>query len=321
VAFAPIIPEEASFGVGLFLVFMAFVFLVAMRAAYSMTFGYIFSQIARLIRALPSVGVFGHGLSFDFLATPFEKVDNYVYHALGAGIAQTEHAWHKLILWNTYVLTKTADEIALLSYDTLAALRIVHAKTSPAAIQSATRPFVQHYVATLPPVKIAARPETKQAADGYAALTARVAKLEHEIAHVHSTTVVIPATGARTLPADATATASTPVVLPAPRTADLERGLEWTKEQVRKLGKLGTVAGLLGLGAAVLGRLGLGWLRCSRVGQTGRQLCGMDQSLLESLLADTLLIVGTISLVEFAEGMQQVTADVIGPIRTFWRAA
>ena len=124
---APLIPEEASFGVGLFLAFCAFLFLVTMRAAYSMTFGLIFATIAKAIRALPSVSLGFTRIGFGFIAAPFEAIDNTVYNALGRGIVQTEHAWHKLILWNAYILSKTGDEIASLSYDTLAALHIVHA--------------------------------------------------------------------------------------------------------------------------------------------------------------------------------------------------
>jgi hypothetical protein len=43
--------------------------------------------------------------------------------------------------------------------------------------------------------------------------------------------------------------------------------------------------------------------------------------LLDSLLADTTLILGTVSLVEFAQGMRGVTAEAVPLIRRFWRAA
>jgi hypothetical protein len=72
--------------------------------------------------------------------------------------------------------------------------------------------------------------------------------------------------------------------------------------------------------AAVLARLGLGWTRCTKVGRLGNTACGLDDSLLESLLADALLIVGSLSLVEFAESMTEVTELVAVPIRDFWRA-
>lgn len=321
----PAVGAEAGLGVGLLLTFAAFCGALLLRACWAATFGLIFSEIARAFHKIPKIGarVFGVGAQLDLgglLAKPFETVDNLVYHALGVLIAQTEHAWHKIIGWMAYILTATGEEIASLSYDTLAALHIVHQKVSPAAIQAATRPFVQHYVATLPAVHVALRPATKVAADHYPALQARVARLEHELSHVHSSTIVLPAP-AGTIPRTKAPAATTPVVLPAPRVGEIDRALDWTKGQIGKLRKIATVAGIVGLTAAALGRLGLGWTRCSKVGKVGKQLCGMDEQLLGALLADTLLIVGTVSLVEFAQGMQGVVGEFEKPVRAFWRAA
>lgn len=91
--------------------------------------------------------------------------------------------------------------------------------------------------------------------------------------------------------------------------------------RLRKVEKALTVAGAAALVGAALARLGLGWLRCPRVGSVGKRACGMNYDLLESLLADTLIVAGTVSLVEFAREMQAVTADAEGIIRRFWRAA
>jgi len=79
------------------------------------------------------------------------------------------------------------------------------------------------------------------------------------------------------------------------------------------------------IGALVfaLGRIGAGWVRCSNVRRLGRTVCGMDHDLLESLLADTLAIVGTVSLVEFirdAQAVEGVALDALGGfIREFPR--
>lgn len=83
---------------------------------------------------------------------------------------------------------------------------------------------------------------------------------------------------------------------------------------------LGSTA-FAGAVAYALSRIGAGWVRCSNVRRAGRNVCGMDATLLESLLADTLLVVGTLSLVEFAEEMQGVTETAVRPITTFWRAS
>lgn len=110
---------------------------------------------------------------------------------------------------------------------------------------------------------------------------------------------------------------------------DLPRLRERTRAAEQEIGRLWRYvrkrAVPIGIGAGVgaiafaLGRLGLGWLRCSRVGKAGRSICGMDQGLLESLLADSLLIVGSLSLVEFAREMVDVTDAAVRPIQSFWR--
>lgn len=83
----------------------------------------------------------------------------------------------------------------------------------------------------------------------------------------------------------------------------------------------GVIAAGIGLGALAyaLGRLGLGWLRCSNVKRAGKRVCGMDHSLLESMLADTLAIVGTVSLVEFIRDAQAVEAVALDALSGFIR--
>jgi hypothetical protein len=83
--------------------------------------------------------------------------------------------------------------------------------------------------------------------------------------------------------------------------------------------------GKLALGAAAalvvtaLGRLGLGFLRCKGIRSAGKRVCGMNPSLLEALLADTLLVLGTVSLVEFAKELQPITNGSARIIQEFWR--
>ena len=120
---------------------------------------------------------------------------------------------------------------------------------------------------------------------------------------------------------------------------ELEHVIEWDLPRLRartkaledRVGKLARslrkeVPVLAGLSfvaavAAVLARLGLSWARCNNVGKVGKSVCGMNPSLLESLLADSLLVVGSLSLVEFAEEMVGVTDLAVRPITDFWRAS
>ena len=103
------------------------------------------------------------------------------------------------------------------------------------------------------------------------------------------------------------------------REAEDEIGRLW--DRVRGLAVPSVAAVGVAAIASVLARLGLGWARCSNVGKVGRNVCGMDNSLLEALLADSLLVLGTVSLVEFAHEMVGVTELAVRPITDFWRAS
>lgn len=84
---------------------------------------------------------------------------------------------------------------------------------------------------------------------------------------------------------------------------------------VRK--RLGRVEALLGVSAFALMMtrvLRLPSPRCltrGGVGKAARRLCGMDQSLLDSLLGDALAIAGLLSVVEFAEGLLAIEDEAV----------
>jgi hypothetical protein len=63
------------------------------------------------------------------------------------------------------------------------------------------------------------------------------------------------------------------------------------------------------------------WLFCRKVKNVGNRVCGLDAGLLGSLLTDTLIIGGTISVVEFARELQAIEGEAVGLIRGFIREA
>lgn len=106
----------------------------------------------------------------------------------------------------------------------------------------------------------------------------------------------------------------------------LRRDLTRAEHEVGHLtGRLSRVEKLLGVAAfagllvRALERLGLKWLRCGNVTKAGRRVCGMDPSLLDSLLLDTLVVAGALSLVEFAKEVQGIEQEVATGVRWFWR--
>jgi len=138
-------------------------------------------------------------------------------------------------------------------------------------------------------------------------------------------TTVIVKTVTRTVPVAVGKAAGGTVARLRPIAARVEHVLDWDlprlrardrylSDQVARLWKWTRahgrqVATSIGLGALAiaLGRLGLGWLRCSKVSRLGRRACGLDEALLTDLLEDTLVILGTISLVEFARELGTIT--------------
>lgn len=101
----------------------------------------------------------------------------------------------------------------------------------------------------------------------------------------------------------------------------VEHDLSAIRARLRNLERPAVIAAGAAVVGVALSRLGLGFLRCPRFARAGRQVCGMNAGLLDSLLADTALIVGTVSLVEFAREMQDITGRAAPLVRHFWRAA
>jgi hypothetical protein len=89
----------------------------------------------------------------------------------------------------------------------------------------------------------------------------------------------------------------------------------WTRAHGRE------AASGVALGALVfaLGRLGIGWARCSNVRKLGRGACGMNPDLLDSLLAGALVVASPISVVELAKAAQTFTAEAEAGLRWFVR--
>lgn len=90
-----------------------------------------------------------------------------------------------------------------------------------------------------------------------------------------------------------------------------------------RLTRLEKIAAGTALTAAIVGTVSrfAPWWRCSNVGRAGKAICRLDPSALENLLAGLLLIFGTISLLDLARGMQEITGEVTDAARFFIREA
>lgn len=96
-----------------------------------------------------------------------------------------------------------------------------------------------------------------------------------------------------------------------PRIRDLEREAVHDAKRLRKLTWAGAFTSATALVVAALAKLGLNWIRCRNVKDAGRAVCRLDTGLLGELLTDGLLVFGTVSVVEFAKGLQEIEGEVI----------
>lgn len=314
---APVVPE-AGLSVGLILLAAACVFLLALNKVWEYTLGALLHTMANMVGTLPHVTILGHHVPpWNALANGINELDTWVLQAIGTGIVETEKGLHAVLGALTWVLQETADQVAGLADDTLKGLKHIRGYLIPTMLGVALGPIIRqltHLANTVAndlahPVR-AVHKTIQVIAPGLEALKGRVRTLEAQVAAIGAAAPAI----IEQVPA------AIPIPKPAAIPGEITDGITSLWKRVRKFGKTLTPAGIVGLVAAGTAALGLTWNRCSNVRRHGENLCGMNTDLLESLLADTALILGTVDLVEFAKGMQGITSEIEGTIAKFWRA-
>lgn len=108
-----------------------------------------------------------------------------------------------------------------------------------------------------------------------------------------------------------------PVALPRARDRALSDAITARFGKLLRAVRPGVWAGLIAAPVLWILTRRIPWFQCRNVDKLGRRLCGMNGSLLDALLLDTLAIVGTLSLIEFVEECQRITpavAEVMGKL-------
>lgn len=278
----PII-SEAALGIATLGMVLVFLVCLGLREGWDHTIGYGLRWVANQIE---DVGVdVGGWLSvhpFGFVADVFRSVDHHVSHALAVAALNSEKAcawlWHqtgRLFWWSVH-------ETKHLAVDTW------H--------------MFQHTVAvTIPDAAKWARREASDVAHNIVnRAEARARAAEAEISHVAHV-------------AEATAVHGV---------HEAEHALDWSEAQVGHIGReidaikarLHTITQALSpaaivalIGATIFKDFGLGWLRCSQVGQLGRAVCGMPGHLLKDLLE---LFAGAVLFSSVCELLPMLTVAV-----------
>lgn len=279
--------------------------------AWEATFGALLEDVANKLRG---VSFKIKGLPRLYVFAPLIVVIdglNSVVHRLSA-VAGRANTW----LWNQFVhhlalawqaIGESIDDV---SRETAAALDYLRHHKIPALIALTTGPLGLLIYAQR---------------DRIAALAADIARIAAHpgrlVTHTIERVKVIERRTVKIITQTVPAAVTKAIAVPFPRLGRVEREAGAARAWIKSHARLLVGAGLAGLVVAALGKLGLGWTRCSRVGKVGRSVCGMNSDYLDDLLAASLAIFGTISLVEVAKEMQGITDEITAAVRVFTRAA
>jgi hypothetical protein len=237
------------------------------------------------------------------------KLTRWITHKIGEGfedVARLGSTWFSALYQYADIVITNALEWPLWQWKFMRWLLFVEIPKLYRAIPHAATSVVHAVTTRIVRVErtVVRLPKLSKAA-AVALVSAAVAKWIHPYlsmlrwlrAHFHALTAVLPHT------------------VPLPTVPSIPN--LW--KRVRALEKKLAVPFGLGIVAAALARLGIGWIRCNRVRRVGKGVCGLDDSLIDQWLLGALAIFGTVSIVEFAEGLEAVEEEAISILGAFVR--
>lgn len=312
-AFVPAVPEAVAAGFTLADV------LIALTAAlgWAVCFGLLFAwdyTFGFLLQTVASVLDFRVWRFSVRLGGPLLALDNSVKHALSAGISTFDHAMGLFFHWAGLLLAWMANFAMATAQDTLHLARWLTGDHLPKYVKWAIRAFFPYAWLT----KLIAQEIGKVipklghiahalAHDAVAVAAHPLRAVEHEIAKIEGKVTAL----AHAVEGYA-GTLVPPIHLPHPLRwlRDLEKKI---LNQEKRLAKAEGWIAATALAAAVANVLGVSsrCLRRGNLGKAARSICGMDASLLEDLLVGGLAIVGTLSVVEFAQGLRAIEDETL----------
>jgi hypothetical protein len=100
-------------------------------------------------------------------------------------------------------------------------------------------------------------------------------------------------------------------VLPWADLPDIKKWLHANRAKITRLEALLGIAGAAALVGRALGGVSAKCIRSGNISRVAKRLCGLDTSLVDTLLLDSLAIVSAISVVEFAEALLEIESEAI----------
>lgn len=286
--------------------------LILMRRVWVSTFGKLLLTLAGPFDKVNwRFSVLGHGFSFGFgwVATLLRHTNSAALALFGAGITATDYAAKRLWHWTAYLVEQTGRVIGDLAESTYSELRYLRHISMPGFVHAALHPIASKVEWLIHRMQHLEVNPTTIIHRVTRVLDPRVKTLEHDVARLEHAVALA---GAAVL--------TPPIPVRLPGLAGIRTGLDAIRARVGRLAHELSPAVLAGLVATALVTLRLGWLKCGGVRRVARHACGMDRDALDVLLEATTLIVGTVSLVEFARGMQGLTDEIAAGTTAFWRS-
>ena len=222
-----------------------------------------------------------------------ENAANWMYNQLAAGILAFEHSvtffWHNLAELAVFL----GEQIKGLAYDLLWLYHHIEKYTVPYWIGRLEKWLLDRLIAFAKhPIRY-----LRHAVAEIEHIVTRIPKIVHAVAGV--------------------AVEAPPWV--GKRIGALEREVTALERSIPAWIRRAALAGIIGATALKVLERVAPWARCRNVRNAGRALCRMDAGLLDSLLADFLVIAGSLSLVQFAMECQRVTPPLESGLRRLIR--
>lgn len=237
---------------------------------------------------LDTVSLFGHHL-FGPLTSILRSLKSTVDHYLGEAVLWSEKGAATFFKFFLNINLWMAREIADLAHDVLHGFQRVETNVIRPAVKVLdvkTQATVKRLGATLATLDRVTVPALRHS---IAALRADFARFSHAVAGT--------------------------LAHPIPALGRVERDVANQAKRLKRLNWLTKYASLAALGAAILARLGLSSLRCSRTQKWNKGMCSSPYGWLEDILAGAILLAGTLSVVDFVKAAQTFEDEAVEALR------
>lgn len=287
------VPTDQQFGVGLFQAGQTFQALAGYRWSYPTAIAPVWGILDAAVSLQTAQGLSTSSGGVILPSGYIIKAGEQGLSNATDGMTRTQHAHTKPTIQYAQVFAGLGQAIEAAAAHNHQTRREIPRATAPRIIVKYVKPNIKALTAPLTKRLATTKAQAEAATKREKDLEARVRKLERQLKTVGG--ITIPGLGRRE--------------------GQIGRRVGRLEREFQKISKKVLGAGLIGLLIEALSKVGGNWIRCSNNQKLGKSVCGMNRNLLESLIADALLVVSLVSVVEFAKELQGIESEVVKGIR------